>query len=310
MLGAASLAVAAGRLHAAPRRIGLLSVTTAEATEASRTSFAAGLAEVGLLEGRDYRWLVRYADNRPEQLDALAAELLAARPALVIAPGQAAMSAMRAGTGIPVLGMGDLVPAGLAKSLREPGGRATGVSILWEPLNLKRMEMLAELLPRRGRVLVLAEPSLARRPDYLAELTAAAKRVGLSAQMAYASDAAQIEAAFARATRERFEGVNQLNSPLLWGQRQVSFAAAIKHRLPAIYQWAEAAGEGGLVAYGPRNALMRRQLMRLAARVLAGEDPARIPIEQPTDIQLTLNAGVAARIGLRLPRRCWRGPTR
>jgi len=83
--------------------------------------------------------------------------------------------------------------------------------------------------------------------------------------------------------------------------RQVSFAAAVRHRLPAVYQWAEAAGEGGLIGYGPRNELMRRQLMRIAVRVLQGESPARIPIEQPTDIQLTLNQAVAEQIGLKFP---------
>jgi len=245
--------------------------------------------------------VVRHADNQPARLDALAAELLAAQPALIIAPGQAALSAMKPDSTVPVLGMGDLVRAGLAKSLQQPGGRATGVSILWEPLNFKRLEILAQVLPRRSRVLLLAEASMDRRSPYLGELGAAARRMGLESQPRFAGDAAQIEAAFEHAARERMAGVSQLNSPLLWSLRQVSFAAAVRHRLPAVYQWAEAAGEGGLIGYGPRNELMRRQLMRIAVRVLQGESPARIPIEQPTDIQLTLNQAVAEQIGLKFP---------
>lgn len=288
------------RVRAAPRRIALLENSNPTISRNSHRWFTEGLTERGLVEGRDFILDARFAAFEPSRLPGLARELLAGSPALLVAPGPAAAAAAMAIAGdTPVLVMGDPVLAGQATALRQPGGRVTGVSILFEPLNHKRIEWLAAVCTRGARIMLLGDQQV--HETAMPKLRETAQRFGLEVVAAYARTAAELEAAIAEAKRQAVDGLNQLNSPFIWGQRQWLYRQITALRIPAIYQWAGAAAEGGLMAYGPRSDLMWKQLAGIARRVLDGESPSRIPIEQPTHIHLTLNKSAAREIGLKFP---------
>ena len=284
---------------ARPRRIGYLSQQSAAAQARALQWMHQFLGEMGMAQGRDYVLEARFADFHNDRLAPLAAEMVAWGPDVLIAPGPASVAAMRVESRVPVLVMGDPVLAQLAMSERAPGGRVTGVNIQFEPLNIKRMEILAEVVPRGSTVLVIATP--AAREGSVPDLQATCERLGLRMHTAYAESEATLDAALQQAQTLKVAGINQLNSPVLWGLRQRTYRAAEALRIPAIYQWADAASDGGLMAYGPRSAEMFRQLMRITKRVLDGEAPGSIPVESPTLIHLTLNRTSAARIGLNFP---------
>ncbi len=284
---------------ARPRRIALLSQSSEAAAQPSLQLMRRYLADMGMAEGRDYVFDSRFADFKTERLAPLATELLALQPDVIIAPGPAAAAAFRVDSKVPLLVMGDPVLAQQAIDERNPGGRVTGVNILFQPLNIKRMEFLAEVVPRGSAVMVIATP--AARAVSVPDLQATCERLGLRMHTAYAESEATLDDALQQAAHLKVAGINQLNSPILWGLRQRTYRAAEALRIPASYQWAEAAAEGGLMAYGPRNPDMWRQMMRITKRVLDGEAPGNIPIESPTLIHLTLNRTSAARIGLNFP---------
>jgi len=261
-----------------------------------------GLRGHGLVQGRDFVLDERWAGGRVEGLAALAAQLVALKPALLVTLGpQATQAALNADAKLPVVAiLGDVVDLGFAAQLGRPGGRLTGVSFLGTPLNAKRLELLAELLPKGSAVLNLADP--ASRSEILVDAIAATAHArGLVSHTVHAGTAAEIEKAFAEARRLRVAGVNVLGSPFLHGNRAQIIDLAAKARLPAVYQWPQTAREGGLLAYGPNVAAMRLQLAGLVARVLGGAKAGDLPIEQPTKFELVINLKTAQALGLTIP---------
>ncbi len=296
---------AASPSRAQPRhalqRIGYLSAGSATLNPAGLQAFRAGLHERGHVEGRDVVLDVRFAEGRAQDLPRLAAELAALKPAVIIAPGQAADAALAATAALatPIVTLGDPVAAGYAAQLARPGGRVTGISFLPFPLNAKRLELLAQTLPRGSAVLNLA--GLQPLPEAMKMVEDAGHALGLVTHAAYANTVAEIDAAFAAARRLRVAGVNVLNSPFLYNLRAHIFQLAASAKLPAIYQWPDAAREGGLMAYGPSLEAMNRQLAGYASRILAGAKPADLPIEQPTRFELVINLKTAKTLGLNVP---------
>ena len=263
--------------------------------------FRDGLRERGHVEGRDFVLDVRFAEGRAQDLPRLAAELAALRPAVIVAPGQAADAALAATAALatPIVSLGDLVASGHAAQLGRPGGRVTGISFLPFPLNAKRLELLAQTLPRGSAVLNLA--GLRPRPEAMQMVEDAGHALGLVTHAAYANTVDEIDAAFAAARRLRVAGVNVLNSPFLYNLRAHIFELAASAKLPAIYQWPDAAREGGLMGYGPSLEAMNHQLAGYALRILAGALPADLPIEQPTRFELVINLKTARALGITIP---------
>jgi putative ABC transport system substrate-binding protein len=175
----------------------------------------------------------------------------------------------------------------------------TGISFLPTPLNTKRLELLAELMPKGSAVLNLVDHT--PLPGAMQMVEDAGRSLGLVTHAAYANTPAEIEKAFATAVASRVAGVNVLNSPFLHGQRAVIIKLAASARLPAIYQWPETAREGGLIGYGPSATAMFRQLAGYATRILGGARPAEMPIEQPTRLELVINLPAARAIGITIP---------
>ena len=283
------------------QHIGYLTVGSIASTLEAVQTFREGLRERGHVEGRDVVLDVRYAEGRAQDLPRLAAELAALKPAVIIAPGQAADAALAATATLatPIVSLGDLVASGYAAQLGRPGGRVTGISFLPFPLNAKRLELLAQTLPRGSAVLNLAE--LQAMPEAMQLVEVAGRTLGLVTHAAYARTADEIDAAFAAARRLRVAGVNVLNSPFLYNLRAHIFQLAASAKLPAIYQWPDAAREGGLMGYGPSLGVMNRQLAGYASRILAGARVADLPIEQPTRFELVINLKTARALGVTIP---------
>ncbi len=286
----------------AVQRIGYLTAGGATSNPTGLQALREGLRERGHVEGRDVVLDVRYAEGRTQDLPRLAAELAALKPVVIIAPGPTATDAALAATAAlatPVVSLGDLVASGHATQLGRPGGRVTGISFLPFPLNAKRLELLAQTLPRGSAVLNLAE--LQAMPEAMQLVEDAGRTLGLVTHAAYARTADEIDAAFAAARRLRVAGVNVLNSPFLYNLRERIFQLAASAKLPAIYQWPAAAREGGLMAYGPSLEAMNRQLAGYASRILAGAKAADLAVEQPTRFELVINLKTARALGLTIP---------
>ena len=284
------------------QRIGYLSAGSATLTPTALQYFREGLRERGHVEGRDVVLDVRYAEGRAQDLPRLAAELAALKPAVIIALGAPPTDAALAATATlatPIVSLGDLVARGHAAQLGRPGGRVTGISYLLVPLNAKRLELLAQTLPRGSAVLNLADGQAL--PEAMQMVEDAGRLLGLVTHATYANTLAEIDAAFAVARRLRVAGVNVLNSPFLYNLRAHIFQLAASAKLPAIYQWPDAAREGGLMAYGPSLDAMFRQLAGYASRILAGAKPADLPIEQPTRFEFVINLKTAKALGLNIP---------
>jgi hypothetical protein len=208
-------------------------------------------------------------------------------------------AAQQATKTIPILAVADdLVGSGLATSLAHQGGNTTGVSILASELDVKRLEILHEFVPRAQRIAVVADPSTV---STRAQLVRAARDLGLELVWFEAQSPDEIVRAFDAMASAKIEAINLLASPLLNQQRQIIIERAVQLRFPAIYQRPETAEEGGFLAYGPRfQQIYRLIVARLLVKLLQGTKPADLPIEQPTKFELVLNLKTAKALGITL----------
>jgi putative ABC transport system substrate-binding protein len=282
------------------RRVAILTVSPEASFAGSLKVFRDGLRENGLVEGQDVVIDVRYGNGRTQVLPRLAAELAALGPSVIIALGAAATdAALATGGEVPIVSLGDLIARGHAADLGRPGSRVTGISFLPTPLNVKRLELLAELLPKGSAILNLAD--LRPIPGAMQVVEDAGRSLGVVTHAAYANTPAEIESAFLTARKLRVAGINVFNSPFLSAESARIIRLAADTRLPAIYQWPETAREGGLIGYGPRITAMFRQLADYASRILNGAKPAELPIEQPKRFELCINLKTAKALGLAIP---------
>jgi putative ABC transport system substrate-binding protein len=285
-----------------PRRIGVLAIGNSMSGRTNVQELQDGLREHGFAPGRDIVLEGRWGRGRTEALANLAAELVALKPAVIVAYGpQATRAVLAADAQVPVVAiLSDFVASGFAAALAHPGGRVTGISFLGTPLNTKRLELLAEVLPEGGTVLNLADATL-RGSAVDQAVAASARSLGLVSHVVYAGTPQDIDAAFASARRLRVSGVNVLNSPFLNSNRARIIDLAAKARLPAIYQWPQSAHDGGLMAYGPSGAAMNQQLAKYVVHILNGSKAGDLPIEQPTKFELVINLKTARALGLVMP---------
>jgi putative tryptophan/tyrosine transport system substrate-binding protein len=299
--GAAAWPLAARAQQKAMPIFGILLVFSREAGRTFTDPLRAYMQALGYVEGRNIVFDVRYADGKVDRLPTLAAELVAQGPAVIATFGDATGLAVKAATtSIPIVSMSeDLVRANLVTNMRQPGGNVTGVSIMGTELDAKRLEILAELLPARSAVLLLADPTTHRESRPALDATAAA--LGLTLREAVVGTPDQIE----RSLREAKDGgancVNVLSSALLFALRGRIINLAAELGLPTIYQWPETADEGGLIAYGPSLRGAFRQVTTLVDKVLKGAKPGDIPVEQPTRFSLVINLKAASTLGLTVP---------
>jgi len=223
-------------------------------------------------------------------------------PDVLLVAGTPGMVATQAATRtIPILGIADdMVRSGLVRSLARPGGNLTGISILASELDGKRQEILMDLVPASRHMAALADPTT-KGPADLESLKSATMARGVELSIFSVHGPEEIVAAIDAGRAAGATALNVLASRTLDADRKIVMDRSAALRLPAIYQWPEAAEEGGLAAYGPRYAKMLRQLARQVVQILRGAKPADIPVEQPTEFELVINLKTAKALGLTIP---------
>jgi putative tryptophan/tyrosine transport system substrate-binding protein len=270
---------------------------SAKDTEPFVEPFRRYMKAIGWEEGRNIRFLFAWMEGRNERAPLLAGDFVAQNVDLIVTFGDPAIrAAQRATQAIPIVGMtDDMVGSGLVASLARPGGNTTGVSILAPELNVKRLELLHEFVPQARRMAVLADPSTISTH---AQLTAAARDLGVELAVFEVQNPAEIGGPLDAIAAAKVEAVNVLASPQLYGARYLIIERMRNARMPAIYQFPEAAEEGGLLSYGPRLLLCFRHVVSLVDKVLRGAKPADLPIEQPTKFELVVNLKTASALDM------------
>jgi ABC-type uncharacterized transport system substrate-binding protein len=273
------------------------------------SAFRQGLGEMSFVEGRNLRFDYRWAAGRYDRLPALAADLVAAKVDLIIAQGGSppALAAKNATSTIPIVFVtgGDPVATGLVGSLARPGGNVTGVSILFGELGPKQIELLSELVPQAKRIGLLissryskADTTVAR---FLQNMREAAGARHVQLEILDADSEAEIDAAFANLARSHAGALVVGPFPLFSGRRVQLVAAAERRRIPTMYFAHEFISAGGLISYGPSLAAAFHLAGIYAGRILKGEKPADLPVQQPTKFDLAINLKTAKTLGLAVP---------
>jgi putative tryptophan/tyrosine transport system substrate-binding protein len=304
---AAAWPLAARAQQATMPVIGFLSAQSAEADHKDVTvPFLQGLKETGYVEGQNVAIEYRYAENQNDRLPALATDLVRRRVAVIVASGgTAAVPAKAATTTIPIVFVtgADPVASGLVASLNRPGANVTGSANLQVELGPKQLQLLRELIPDAALFGVLADPASASvsTPFLIPDLNAAARTLGLQLFVANASTDSDLEAAFATFSQQRVGAVLVSSSTFYNGRMEQLAALAARHALPAIFPFREFALAGGLMSYGSSIGYLYHRAGIYAGRILKGEKPADLPVEQATKIELTLNLSTAKALGLTIP---------
>jgi len=300
--GAAAWPLAAHAQQPAIPVIGVLSAASPDmAIPDVDAVFQRGLAERGYVVGRNVTIERRWAGGNYDRLPELAQELLRLNPALIVAGGNVvALAAKRATSTIPIVFniASDPVKLGLAKSLAQPGGNATGIALLTATLTLKRLELIRELLPQNATVGFLVNPD---NQDVLQEIEDVARSTGQSLKVARARNPDDLEPAFAQLVSAQVGAVLVSNDAFFFSQRVQLIALAKRHSLPATYEFRQVPEVGGLMSYGPSLARTYQKLGTYAALILKGDQPSDLPIQQPTAFELVINSATARALGIQIP---------
>jgi putative ABC transport system substrate-binding protein len=283
--------------------IGWLSSVSDESADVT-VAFHQGLKESGYVEGQNVVVEYRYAENRLDRMPALAADLVRRRVAVILASGTpAALAAKATTTTIPIVFVTGVDPtaSGLVASLNRPGGNLTGSASLNAELVQKRLQLLRQVIPNATRFGVLANPSFPDIQSQIADLQAAALMLGLQLVVGYAGTDSDLEPAFASFSQQRVGAVLVSNSPFYASRTEQLAALAARHALPAIFPWREFALAGGLMSYGSSLDYGFHQAGIYTGRILKGEKPADLPVQQITTIDLVINLKTAKALGLTIP---------
>jgi len=265
-----------------------------------------GLKETGYVEGQNVAIEYRWAANEYDQVLALAADLVRRRVAVIVAIGaEAALAAKAATTTIPIVFVtgADPIASGLIASLNRPGANVTGIVNFSAELAPKRLQLLREVVPNAARFGILADPANPAAQSQIADLQAAARALGLQLVVENARTDSDLEPAFA-AFSQQHVGAVLVGISAFYNVRTEQLAALeVRHALPTIYSYREFALAGGLMSYGTSlgASYMARQASIYTARILKGEKPADLPVQQITKLELTLNLKTAKALGLTIP---------
>ena len=273
-----------------------------------RDAFVQGMRDLGYIENRNLIIEYRFAEGRLDRFPVLAAELVALKVEVIVAPpAPAAEAAKQATKSIPIVfaGVGDPVTSGLVTSLARPGGNVTGLSGLNSELIGKGLEQLKQAVPGVSRVAVLWHPgsqSERVQKEMLKEAEVAARALAIRLQFVEASGIDEFDRAFHDMIKTRADAVTVLPSNMFNNQRKRLASLATKNRLPAVFQFREYVDAGGLMAYGASLADLNRRAATYVDKILKGAKPSDLPVEQPTKFELVINLKTARALGLTIPR--------
>ncbi len=268
-------------------------------------AFIDGLKEVGYEEGRNVKIEYSSADGHYDQLPALAANLVNRQVNVIAAAGgsPAVLAAKRATTSIPIIfqvGV-DPVQLGLVASLNRPGGNVTGIANLATALGPKRLELLRELLPAAGAIAALINPSSPVANIEAEEMQQAARTLALQLEVLHARTDDELEPVFARLRPLGANGLVICGDVFFNSRSEQLATLSLHYAVPAIYQFREFTTAGGLMSYGTSLVDAHRQTGIYTGRVLRGEKPADLPVQQVTKIELIINLKTAKEFGLTFP---------
>ncbi len=286
--------------------IGFLDATTAVDTVYRVSAFRDGLKEAGFIDGHNVTIEFRWAENKLDQLPALAAELAQRQVAVIVGPNVSMRVARAVTSTIPIVFIsgGDPIATGLVTNLSRPGGNMTGLSYASVPLQPKRLGLLHELVPPPATIAWLRDP---RDPSFEIqekEMPPAARELGRQLLALNAQSVGEIDAAFATIVQSRAGALLVGSGPLFNNRRRQVAALAARHGVPAIGGIREFVLAGGLMSYGASDTdAYRRAGSQYVAPILRGTKPGDLPVEMPTKYELVINVVAAKALGLEIPDR-------
>jgi len=285
--------------------IGFLGSATAAANARLLPYFHQGLGETGFVEGRNVVIEYRWAEDRYDRLPGLAADLVGRKVDVIVSTGgiTGALAAKEASSEIPIVFItgDDPVERGLVTSLARPGGNLTSVSFLTNELTPKRLELILDLAPQAKAICLLVIPKNASAERAEREMQDAARTKRVQLHVLKAGTESEIAAAFATLAQLQPEGLVVASDPYFASRRDQLVALAASHAVPAIYERREFAAAGGLISYGPNFPDTWHKVGIYAGKILKGEKPADLPVQQPTTFELVVNLDTAKALGITVP---------
>jgi len=285
-------------------KIGVL-VSTSQALDAARAEgLRQGLRQFGYEEGKNIAMEYRYAEGKIDRLAPLARELVDLKVDVIVVGGTAvAVAAKNATSTIPIVvaGAGDLVEAGLINSYIYPGGNVTGVGRLSADFFGDRLKLIKEILPKASQIAALSNPNNPGHGRSLKDVELGARSSGLSFQNAAARNASDLPGAIAGAAKTGASALFILSDAMFNSQVAAIAQAALKHRLPSVYDRPTFVEAGGLMSYGVNLADLSRQAAEYVHHIFKGAKPSELTLVQPTKFDLLVNLKTADQIGVRIP---------
>jgi putative ABC transport system substrate-binding protein len=284
--------------------VGFVSLGSAEGPSAVLTAFRKGLSETGFVDGRNMAVEYHGLEGEYDRLPMLMADLVRRGVSVIATPDSitAASAAKAAAATIPIVfGIGDdPVKLGLVASLARPGGNATGINYFAVEVMAKRLALLHELVPKAMRVAVLVNPANPARGLALQEVQEAARVIGLQIHVLNASTSNEIDAAFATLARDRLDALVIAPDGFFTSRLEQLVNLAARERIPAAAN-RDFVVAGGLMGYATNAADANRQIGICVGRILRGEKPSDLPVQQPTKFEFVINLKTAKALGLTIP---------
>jgi len=302
--GAAAWPLAARGQKLTTPVIGFLNAGSPEAYAPYVTSFRRGLREAGYVEGENVAIEFRWASGQYDRLPEMAAELISRPVTVIVANTPAWQFAKAATTTIPIVfaTASDPVQVGLVQSLSRPGGNVTGATTLTLELGPKRLELLHELVPMATAVALLINPtSPVLAESELRSVEAAARTLGVQLHVLHASTEHDFDTVFRTLVQLRAGGLMIGPDPFFNTQQEQLAGLSLRHAVPAIYQYREFVAAGGMMSYGGGLTDAYRIVGTYTGRILKGEKPADLPVQQAMKVELILNLKTATVQGITVP---------
>jgi putative ABC transport system substrate-binding protein len=284
--------------------VGFVNAASPQGYARQLAAFLKGLGETGYVDGHNVAIEYRWANDRSDLLPAMAADLVHRQVAVIAATTtQAALAAKAATTTIPIVFEtgGDPVQLGLVPNLNRPGGNVTGVTQTNQEVTPKRLELLHELVPTATVVAGLFNPTSATAETLSTDLQAAARTLGLQLHILNASTDRDLDVVFAKLIQLRAGGLVISPDPFFNSRSEQLAALAVRHAVPAIFQYREFTVAGGLLSYGSDPSDSYRLAGNYTGRVLKGDKPADLPVQEATKVELYINLKSAKALGITFP---------